>query len=169
MPRPYDDYDYVLDTLRSGQEAQFVELEQLLDGFPNGIDDFIGRRWIINAIDCGSRASIEWMLSRGVDLLFEDEEGYTVLHAAIDRSLSDKHEIIESLLKHGASINAYGINDWTPAHMAVARNDLETLRLLVQFGADLTIRTRIDHYETPLQLAKRLKNANAVQFLEHSA
>ena len=169
MPKPYDDYDYALGILRSGQEAQLAELEQLLDGFPYGIDDFIGRRWIINAIDCGSRASVNWMLSRGVDLSFEDEEGYTVLHAAIECSLSDKHEIIELLLQHGASVSAHGVNDWTPAHMAVARDDLETLRLLTQFGADLTIRTRIDHYETPLELAKRLKNANAVQFLEHSA
>ncbi len=169
MPKPWDEYDYVLDILKSGKESQLVELEQLIDDFPNGNDDYIGRRWIINAIDCGSKASVDWMLSREVDLIFEDNEGFTVLHSAIDRSLPDKYPIIESLLKHGASINAHGFNDWTPTHMAIARNDLESLKLLIRFGADMSIRTRIDHYETPLELAKRNRNSDAIQLLEKSA
>jgi ankyrin repeat protein len=49
------------------------------------------------------------VFSRGVDLSFED--GYNALHAAIEHSLSYKHEIVESLLQHGAPINAHGVND----------------------------------------------------------
>lgn len=58
MPSQYRDYDYVLGILASGDEAQLNELGQLMENFPEGVDDFIGRRWIINAIDCGSLASI---------------------------------------------------------------------------------------------------------------
>ena len=61
-----------------------------------------------------------------------------------------------TLLKHGADVNAKGLNDWTPSHLAAARNDLESLKILHKFGADLTIRTDIDDYATPYQEAVNL-------------
>lgn len=169
MPNQRSDYDYVLGILAAGNQTEFAELEKLVDGFPNGVDDFIGRRWITNAIDCGSLASIKWLLSRGVELSFRDEEGYTVLHSALERAKPDRDEILRLLLQHGADVNAHGINDWTPAHMAAIREDIEALKLLIQFGADLSIRTRIDDYATPLEEARKLKKTNAVQFLEGHA
>jgi ankyrin repeat protein len=165
----YRDYCYVLDVLSSGDTKQFEELAQLVDGFPNGVDGFVGRRWVTNAIDCCSRASIEWMLSKKVDLSFRDDEGYTVLHSALERDLPEKYEILESLLLHGAPVNAHGINDWTPTHMAAARNDVAALRLLIRFGADLTIRTHIDDCATPLEEARIMKQRQAVEFLESVA
>jgi len=160
------DYDYVMDALASGDEARLNEIAQLLDDFPGGIDSFFGRRWIINAIDSGSKASIEWILSRNVELSFRDDEGYSVLHAAIEGTRQDKHEILELLLNHGAPVNIHGINDWTPAHMAAVREDIEALKLLIRFGADLSIRTRIDDYATPLEEARNLSKKRAVEFLE---
>lgn len=163
------DYDYAFAVLASGDEAQLAELEKFLDGFPNGVDDFINRRWIINAIDCGSLASIEWMLSRNIDLTFRDEEGYTVLHRALEREKPNKYEILTLLLKHGAPVNAHGINDWTPAHMAVVRDDIEALKLLIRFNADLSIRTRIDDYATPLEEARIHNKTLVLQILENLA
>jgi hypothetical protein len=40
IPNPYD--DHVLDIPMPGQETQSAELEQLSNGFPNRVDDFIG-------------------------------------------------------------------------------------------------------------------------------
>ena len=168
-PDQYFNYDYAFAILASGDEAQLAELEKFLDGFPNGVDDFINRRWIINAIDCGSRKSIQWMLSRNVDLTFRDEEGYTVLHSALERDKPDKYEVIELLLEHGAPLNIHGINDWTPAHMAVVREDIEGLKQLIRFGADLSIRTRIDDYATPLEIARIHGKTNVLRFLENLA
>lgn len=168
MPQsnPYADYDFVIGVMASGDRFHLEELEQLLEGFPDGVDDFIGRRWIINAIDCGSRVSVEWMLSQKVDLSFRDEEGYTVVHSALERNGADKYEILKLLLEAGADVNAHGINDWTPAHMAAARDDIQALELIVQAGADLSLRTRIDEYATPLEEAKTLGKTNAVKYLE---
>ncbi len=165
----YSTYQSAIAVLASGDEAQLAELEQFLEGFPKGEDDYFGSRWIINAIAFGSRKSVEWMLSRGVDITFRGEDGYTVLHLALEGQKSDKYEIFELLLQYGASVNARGINDWTPAHMAAAHDDIKALELLIRYGADLSIRTRIDDYATPLEEARVLKSTRAIEFLENLA
>ena len=162
----YSNYDQIMEIIANGSLEQFEKLSQTVKGFPNEKDDFISRHWITNAIDCGSKSSVEWMLSKDVNLVFRDEEGYTPLLSAIDRERPDKYEVLELLLKHGAPINKKGINDWTPLHMAAARNDVVALKLLVKYGADLGIRTEIDDYATPLEEARNLGRKEAVKYLE---
>ena len=99
------------------------------------------------------------------DRIGMDQEGYTALHAALERD-ADRGDLLELLLTAGAPVNAKGINDWTPAHMAAARDDVEALRVLVAHGADLTIRTGIDDRATPLEEGRILGSRNAVRFLE---
>lgn len=162
-----DSFRRVLSVLRTGTIADLEALSQELPDFPHGVDDLVQRRWIINAIgDGGSKASVEWMLSKKVDLNFRDEEGYTPVLAAIERESPDKYEILELLLRAGASVNLKGVNDWTPAHMAAARDDVEALKILLRHGADLTIRTEIDDYATPLEEARTLGSAKAISYLE---
>jgi ankyrin repeat protein len=156
----------MFEVLKSGSVVD-LEAEELRDPtFPRGADSYAGRRWIINAIDCGSMLSIKWMLQKGVDLDFRDDEGYTPLHAAIERSADDRLEVLALLLRADAPINLKGFNDWTPAHMAAAKDDVDALRMLVQHGADLSIRTEIDDYATPLEEARNLRKVKAVRFLE---
>ena len=50
--------------------------------------------------------------------------------------------------------------------MAAARDDVEALRILVRYGADLSIRTDIDDYATPLEEARNLGKVNAATYLE---
>jgi ankyrin repeat protein len=166
MPAYLDDYDYVLEILKSGSEDQLKELELLIDGFPCGIDIY-GRQWIITAIENGSLASVAWMLSRGIDLTIPNEKNYSIIHEILDHSVINRYELLNLMLKHGAPINDQASNDWTPAHWAAVNEDIDALELLVRYGADLTIRTRIDNYATPLEEARTLRKARAVQFLEN--
>ena len=159
-------YQRGLDVLASGDPEGLQALGQELVGFPHGEDPYVGRRWITNAIDVGSKEAVRWMLRQAVDLKFRDDEGYTPLHSAIDREQPDRHEVLDMLLAAGAPINLKGINDWTPAHMAAARDDVDALRLLVRYGADLTIRTDIDDYATPLEEARNLGKLAATKYLE---
>lgn len=159
-------YERCLAVLKSGSVPEFEALEEELEGFPGGVDPYVGRRWIVNAIDVGSAESIRWMLSRGVELSFRDQEGYTPLLAAVERGQEDRLEVLELLLRAGAPVNLKGVNDWTPAHMAAARDDVAALRVLVAHGADLSIRTEIDDYATPLDEARSLGKLNAVRYLE---
>jgi ankyrin repeat protein len=159
-------YQRGLTVLESGDDAALEGLANELVGFPHGEDPYVGRRWITNAIDIGSKASIQWMLTQSVDLNYRDAEGYTPVHSALGRELPDRHQVLELLLAAGAPVNLKGVNDWTPAHMAAAHNDVEALRILVRYGADLTIRTDIDDYATPLEEARNLGKLEAVRFLE---
>jgi ankyrin repeat protein len=160
------EYQRMWEALKSGDVEQLEAEARRQTNFPNGVDDYLGRRWIINAIDCKSLASVTWMLQKGVDLSFRDEEGYTPLHAAIESDSGDRLEILKLLLEARAPVNLKGVNDWTPAHMAAARDDVDALKILVQFGADLSIRTKIDDCATPLEEARNLRKMNAARYLE---
>lgn len=166
MSRDSDDHALALDALMSGEQRQLAEAAQLVDGFPDGIEETTGRHWILRAIADAPIASIEWMLDHGVDLAFCDEDGYTPMLAAIESARADRLEVLRRLIVAGAPLNAKGIHDWTPAHMAAARDDVAVLELLVDAGADLSIRTDIDGYATPLEEARETGCPRAVAFLE---
>jgi len=159
-------YQHAIEVLASGDPATFEALAAEVEAFPHGEDPFVGRRWVTNAIDLGAQSSVAWMLRRGVDLNLRDDEGYTPLHSALERKRSDRFEVLELLLAAGAPVNLKGKNDWTPAHMAAAYDDVDAPRLLVRFGADLTIRTTIDDYSTPLEEARTLGKAAAAKYLD---
>ncbi len=162
-------YDDIMEPIAAGDITALEEIAEIVDDFPTGKDDFLGRHWIINAIDCGTAEVVAWMLLKGAPVVFRDDEGFTVLHSAIDREQPDRIEIVSMLLEAGADVNAHGINDWTPAHHAAARNDVETLKVLVRAGADLAVRTRIDGYATPLEEAENLGiSSDAVAYLRNN-
>ena len=94
------DYDHIGGLLKTGSTEQLEEVAELTDDFPDGEDDFTGRRWIRNAVDFGSSRAIAWMLEKKVDLAFFDDEGYPVLLSAIESDRSDKYEILELLLQN---------------------------------------------------------------------
>lgn len=160
------DFQWQYDVLKSGDVARLEELAALVPDFPHGTDDFTHRNWITNAIDSGSLATVKWMVGRGVDLNFRDPEGYTPLHTALEQAEPIRYELLEMLISAGAPVNLKGVNDWTPAHAAAARDDVRALEILVNHGADLTIRTSIDGYATPLEEARALGAGKAVTFLE---
>lgn len=163
---PTQTYQRVMAALASEGPEQWDAIAADLPGFPDGLDDVVHRRWIVNALGTGSAASVRWMVNKGVDLDFRDDEGYTPLHAVIERAAADRYELLDLLLGAGAPVNRQGVNDWTPAHMAAARDDVEALRILVRYGADLSIRTEIDQYATPLEEARHLGKSKAARYLE---
>lgn len=157
--------------LRSGTGEDLESLALNVQGFPGGIDPYMEEPWIIHAIDDGSLHAIKWILSKGVDLTLRDGEGYTAVHCVIESRRSDKYEILALLLQNRAPVNARGLNDWTPAHLAAARDDVEALRILVAHGADLSICTREAYSPThetltPLEEARELNAQRAIEFLE---
>ncbi|MEI4482531.1 MULTISPECIES: hypothetical protein [unclassified Phyllobacterium] len=63
-------------------------------------------------------------------------------------------------------MTGHGSNDWKPAHKAANWEDIKALKILVDHGADLSIRTCIDDYATSLEEARLLGRTAAVRFLE---
>ena len=154
-----------MDAIAAGTIGDLESLSTIVDGFPRGKDDRWERYWITHAIDAGSLQAIQWMLSQQVALGFCDDEGYTVLLAAIELEKENKYEILELLLRYGAPTDIQGRNDWTALHMAAARNDVRSLEILLRYGADWSIRTRIDDFSTPLEEAQILGCEAAAAYL----
>lgn len=165
MRDDYRDSIELIDLLRSGGAADWDLAAGVVEGFPHGTDGFHGRRWILNAIDCGSADSVRWMLARGVELSFEDAEGRTVFEACLQRDWPEKYDILSALIAAGADLDDRGFNGWTALHFAAAHDDTEAVRLLLAAGADATARTRIDQQTTPLEDAEMRGCAEAAALL----
>jgi len=148
------EYHEIMDLLAGGGPDDWDMLAGVIDGFPDGHDEFHGRRWILNALDCGSVACVRWLLARGVELSFHDAEGRTVVEACLWRDWPEKYEVLRALIAGGANLDDRGTNGWTALHFAVAHDDLAAVRILLDAGADLEARTRIDFYSTPLEDAE---------------
>ena len=74
----------------------------------------------------------------------------TALHAASKRN---HVKVVQSLLKHGADVNALGQWERTPLHMALVWGRLEVGLLLLEHGAD--VNAKQEDQWTPLHLAAR--------------
>jgi ankyrin repeat protein len=108
-------------------------------------------------------AFIRTLLEAGANPNPENHIGFPPLIAALSCSRaqpgapgrSDVAEIISLLLECHADPNQRGINDYTALHMAVAERNLPAMKLLLEAGADPRLRTRIDGYETPREMAEQ--------------
>jgi ankyrin repeat protein len=128
---------------------------------PNGVMPLAIGPCLTYAIYHSPLSFVRELLDRGADPDQSDGDGYPPLLAALStlssqhgsRTRSDVPALLATLLDHGADPDIRGINDWTPLHMAVAMRSLECTTLLLQRGADPTMRTRIDDYDTPREFA----------------
>lgn len=174
MSTRIQEYNYIIDTLIRGTPITWKKLAKKVTDFPNGCDGFIGRRWITNAIDCGSLKAIRWMLSQNIDLQFVDEEGYSVLHSCIERTLPNKYNILQLLIDHkadlnvGTSVENLAVNGWSPLHLAVARKDVKAIKLLLKNGANRYLKTCIDDYETAEEAAKKYGYSEIADLIKQS-
>ena len=108
-------------------------------------------------------AFIRELLQIGADPNLDDHSGFPPLIAALSchqiapgsKQRKDVAEMITLLLVFGADPHQRGINDYTPLHMAASVNHPDSVRALLEAGADPRLRTRIDDYETPRELAEK--------------
>jgi len=105
---------------------------------------------------------IRTLLEIGADPNAPSDLGFPPLIAALSCSRdaagskrrTDVDQILRLLLSFGVDPNQRGINDYTPLHMAVAERNATAVHILLEGGADPELRTRIDDYETPLEMAQ---------------
>jgi uncharacterized protein len=143
------------------------------DAIPNGrMPDTIGP-CLVYAIYHSPLGFIRQLLEVGADPNAPVDDGFPPLIAALccTRAVpgatprTDVADIIRLLLAFGTNPNQRGINDYTPLHMAVAERDAAAIRILLDGGADPALRTRIDSYETPLEMAESAGLADIASML----
>ena len=130
---------------------------------PNGPMPLAVGRCLEYAIYHSPLAFIRTLLALGADPNPTDHAGFPPLIAALScshardgsRGRPDVTAIVELLLAHGADPDQRGLNDWTPLHMAVAERNGAAIDVLLAAGADPTLRTRIDDYETAREMAEQ--------------
>jgi ankyrin repeat protein len=106
---------------------------------------------------------IRTLLEIGADPNPTDHAGFPPLIAALSCTRPqarapgrpDVVEIIQLLLSFRADPNQRGLNDYTPLHMAVSERNPRAVGVLLEAGADPRLRTRIDEYETPREMAEK--------------
>ncbi|MEM3369879.1 MAG: ankyrin repeat domain-containing protein [Candidatus Micrarchaeia archaeon] len=103
---------------------------------------------------------IESLLENGADVELIDN-GLTPLMIAV---LSNKKEIVKSILKYKPNINAKGISNITAMHLAAMKNkDSDIIDLLINYGADIEARDSAGL--PPIVYAIQSNNTNAAKAL----
>jgi len=136
-----------------------------LPGFPNCEIPHVGAHCLEYAIYHSPRQFVKVLVEEGADPDYGGHAGFPSIIAALSVDREDRYELIEFFISAGADIEQRGINDYTPLHYAAARNDRVAIKLLVSAGADLTARTRIDDFATPLEEAELLGCGEAARIL----
>jgi hypothetical protein len=141
-------------------------------GFPNSLHPWdlgLGDYPLEYAIYWSPIAFIQTLLDQGANPNYPDRAGFPSLIAALSTDRPDRLEILRLLLSRGADTAQRGLNDWTPLHYAVGRDDVAAIELLVAHGADINARTRIDDFATPLEEAENLNRKGAIDALKGNA
>jgi len=129
---------------------------------PNGRMPITIGSCLVYAIYHSPLPFIRTLLEIGADPNAPSDLGFPPLIAALScsrdaagsRRRTDVDQILRLLLSFGVDPNQRGINDYTPLHMAVAERNATAVQILLEGGADPELRTRIDDYETPLEMAQ---------------
>jgi hypothetical protein len=116
---------------------------------------------LVYAVYWSPLSFVRELLALGADPNAPVDDGFPPLIAALSCTRTepganrrdDVDALIRVLLASGADPNQRGINDYTALHMAVAERNALAVRTLLDAGADPELRTRIDDYETPLEMA----------------
>ena len=147
------------------RNGDLAELRAAVDdpaSVPNGPMPLTIGPCLVYAIYHSPLPFIRTLLAIGADPNPAVDDGFPPLIAALSCShpqsgspgRSDTLDIIKLLLTFDADPNQRGIKDYTPLHMAVGERYLPAIEVLLEAGADLRLRTRIDGYETPLEMAE---------------
>ena len=136
-PEILREFENAVEVMKSGDRVALEALAADLDGFPQGKDRFIGRTWLTNALGEGAPPdTIRWMVERGVNLNYFDDEGFSPLQTASGREDDAAPEILQVLIDAGADVNAKGNLDITALHTAAANGSQAVVLCLLENGAD---------------------------------
>jgi uncharacterized protein len=165
----YRAFKAIDDAYRKGDiDALLLALGDPAD-FPNCLhppDLGLGEFPLEYAIYWSPLSFVETLLDHGADPNYPDRGGFPSLIAALSADRPDRLELLRLLLARGAETGQRGLNDWTPLHYAVARDDLPAIELLIAHGADINARTRVDDLTTPLEQAERSNRSRALDALK---
>ncbi|GIX64002.1 ankyrin-repeat protein, putative [Babesia caballi] len=135
----------------------------------NYVDD-VGRSALHYASASGSATCVEHFLARGVDVNLADRKGWTAIHIAVSKNLTDVARLlvdggadIFALLKHKCA-PARLVDVYSPTiHFAAIKGNVEITQLLINHGA--SVNDLDSAMMTPLHYAAFRPNTEYLRFL----
>lgn len=126
-------------------------LKQILESDPSSLESRNNKGQRACSIRHPAWRYCSFLLDQGLGVNARDNNGYTPLHALVDKSGMET-ETIQLLLVHGANANAAGTKDLkAPLHIVCQRLNSPVARLLLDNGAK--INAQDSHGNTPLHTA----------------
>lgn len=131
------DGDGATPLLIAGYKNQGQIVQILIDSKANIDDRWNGFTPLAQTIICGKSAPAKVFIENGAQLEDINGSGQSALHLAAQKGLND---IVVLLVKNkGMSVNLQTQNEFgvTPLHDAALEGQLQTVKLLVELGADV--------------------------------
>lgn len=130
---------------RAAESGATAMIRPLLDrGAHIDSQDTDGRSALAHAITLRHFATARALLDGGADANPTDSEGATALHCAVyavrGASDDDAETLIRRLVSSGAAVDCLDCGGVTPLYLAMTRNRVRVVRLLLECGADLFLR-----------------------------
>ena len=113
--------------------------------------DGVKESGLIEAVASNNWDEVKILVEAGADLSFVDEKGNTALITAIEHAYYISKELIELLITKDSIEKANSIGQ-TPLCIAAENNNLDLLKILLDFGADINYRTPKSGW-TPIMFA----------------
>jgi ankyrin repeat protein len=158
---------------KMGDLAALRQLCGDLDSFPNlrAPQDAINCSLLQYAIYHSPIAFVRQLLELGADPNYDDGDGFPSLIATLTASRPPQEiwELLTLLLDFGADPNQHGHNDYTPLHWVAQEGNGDLVAFFLAHGALAWVRTRIDDYETPAEVAARAGHETLAVLLRRAA
>lgn len=126
--------------------------------------DEAGLTAVSHAARLGHTDVLDIMLKYGLDANLADREGHTPLAMSF---ISKQRAATQVLIRRGADVNTHAADYITPLHFAAHQGDIEIVKMLVSYGAQIDAVITNNGY-TPLHWAVIQGHANVVEFLVQS-
>ncbi|XP_073228587.1 protein fem-1 homolog B-like [Porites lutea] len=114
---------------------------------------------LMMAINYNHSDAVIFLIDQGADVNLQTKTGATALHHAV-WTFETSLEIVSSLIKNGADVNARGgINKWTPLMMATERSYCRMVTFLIEHGAYIDLQDSNGHTALHYAMVKDEKSA----------
>ncbi|KAM0545410.1 hypothetical protein ACHAPJ_011315 [Fusarium lateritium] len=173
---------YAINAAAFGSTPGIINLILDQEGATVDVRDDMGRMPIHHAALSGM-PNFEAILERGGDIYAKDNVGRIALHWAAQVGHHQVVEKIISLMDDKSDVDAPDIDGWTPlcwaargtgswldpAHATEPSLDVDTIKLLLENGADRNVEARLgDEKWTPLRIARFSRNnSDIVSLITH--
>ncbi|KAI4236949.1 MAG: hypothetical protein L6R40_006001 [Gallowayella cf. fulva] len=119
-------------------------LQKLLDrGADVNVPGSHGRTSLMLFVGRGDLLTVQWLLDKGASVNIKDENDETVLHYMLESQVLDKGpdmtDIAEVLFMHGAHVNVYSLDGYSPLYLACRIDSLNIASGLLDRGIDVNM------------------------------